>query len=425
MLIQRRLALLLVLLLVSCSQAAQPTPSATLMSETTVATQPPVASVSMPTDAPTNSPTAIAEEATTLIPTAPASEPVSTQVPTPEPLVQAAAPALSEQIVLQLPPGNGAGQVAILPNPNDSSQVQGPGSFRIGSDATIRVLDRGNKRVLFFSPDGTPGRVQPTNEAADPIDYIVNNNGDVFVLDNGVLNQETGIQTQKQVVLYKADGKLNTRYPIADTVSANGIMLNTQQDLFVVLGSFYDNPMTTVLFSAGKPIDVDHQTLTMHRGMPTPRSPMMFTSRAHPGSETGVGLDVLLAQLARDPRLIMDNLALPGGAQFLNVDRAMNLYFMKFADQGNAVSIWRVGPDTTILGGGTIDISGCQSFDWRSIYIAQDGEAWRMCSTAEGTRVSRYALMGSDGQLLGPVDKIAEEASKNVPWAPGGNFTAA
>ena len=94
--------------------------------------------------------------------------------------------------------------------------------------------------------------MQPTNEAVDPIDYIVNNNGDVFVLDNGVLNQDTSTHTQKQIVLYTPDGKLKTRYPIADSVTANGIMLNTQQDLFVVLGSFYENPMTTVLFSAGK-----------------------------------------------------------------------------------------------------------------------------------------------------------------------------
>lgn len=424
MLTQRRLSLLLALLLVSCSQAAQPTPSpaSSPTSVAAVATSLPTATQPVPTAAPTL-------ELTPSITASPTSEPTMLPSPTfepgPEPLTLAAAPALSEQVVLQLTAGNGTEQVGFAPYPNNPELMQGPGAFRIGSDSTIRVLDRVNKRVLFFSPDGKPGRVQPITEAQDPIDYIVNNDGEVFVFDNGVYHQETGQQHQKQVLLYKPNGRLNTRYPIADAVQANGIMLNTQQDLFLVSGSFYENAMSTTIFSSGKAVDVAHQTLTMHRGLPTPRSPMMFTTRAHPGGDGLVGLDVLLAQLAREPRLIMDNLALPASAQFLNVDRAMNLYFMEFASEGNAVRIWRVAPDTSISGGGSIDVTGCEDFNWRSIYIAQDGEAWRMCNTKDTTTLSRYNLIGTDAKPLGKVEKMDEQASKNVPWAPGGNFIAA
>ena len=411
----------LLLLLTACSQTALPTPQATFVRLPPINTQVPGVTVTAIAEKPSATP----EEATAIIPTVPSSEPAATTEPTAESFALAAAPMLPEQLVLSLAPGSADAQVAIVPNPNDTSQIQGPSSFRIGSDATIRVLDRGNKRVLFFSPEGQPGRVQPITEANDPIDYIVNNNGEVFVLDNGVYNQDNGFHEQKQILLYKPDGALNTRYPIADAVQANGIMLNTQQDLFVVSGSFYENATTISVLAAGQAVNVAHQFLTRHRGLPTPRSPMMFLTRVHTSDDIGAGMDVLLGQVAAEPRLIMDNLALPATAQFLNVDRAMNLYFMNFVPDANIIQLWRVAPDTTIVGGGAIDLTGCQAFDWRSIYAAQDGEIWRMCNMADRTIISRYNLIGMDGQPLAKVEKIDEAAAKNVPWAPGGNFSAA
>src|SRR5262245_3194711 len=99
--------------------------------------------------------------------------------PTPTMLVPATVPG---QIILRLAPGSDIGQVGIS---GQGTELKGPRTFRIGVDGTIRLLDNGNKRLLFFKPDGTLTHALPITAAQDPLDFIVDPQGHIFVFDKG------------------------------------------------------------------------------------------------------------------------------------------------------------------------------------------------------------------------------------------------
>ncbi|HEU5087456.1 MAG TPA: hypothetical protein VFT99_08420 [Roseiflexaceae bacterium] len=412
-------------LLAGCGGAApQPTPASALTA--VPATVPASVPTAMPaTEAPGTlpeptvppateaaAPTGIPETATPL-PTENPSELAATAIPTAVPFTMT-----DGKAVLNLERGNGAGQVGIAPNPNDESLLIGPPSFRIGADNSIRVLDRVNRRVLFFDSSGALARTQSIADALDPVDFIVNTRGEMFVYDLGDSMQSQGLADNKQVIRYNPAGDVIGRYPVHPEVFGDAIMLTALQDILIVGGSFGDNARAVAIFHDGKPVDPSHQTLTLKRGMPSPRSAVLFSTSDHQGGTTDLSIGVVTGESGP----ILSNLPVPAGARFLNVDRAMNLYFMKPDETGSQLHLWDVDTQGALVGGATVDFSNCRLYDWRSIYVAQDGALWTMWTTESGTVISRYDFTNQQGQ---PLPQAAAKAPDGIPWGAGGPNLAA
>jgi hypothetical protein len=399
------LALIAMLLLAACSG-----PSASVAPTSIPAPVP----TAVPTTAPpaaTQAPVAATDQAT-MVP--------ATGIPATEPPIAAAtatlAPAEAEQPlatidgqqVLQLAAGSGPNQVGIT---TDGSNTIGPRSFRIGADGTIRMLDNVNKRVLFFDQSGKVTRTLQLDQAHDPIDFIVNNAGEVFVYGgDGGPNME--------VLRYGPDGKITLRLPVSPGVNADGIMLTAAQDLMLVQG----NQTFWTLLHQGVTVDPKIQPLTVQEGTATPRSPAIF--RTSPGENGALDLHAigLNAGTSGEHMLEIGSLttSLPADARFFNVDRAMSLYFTRPSAEGDAVDVWRVMPDGTIAGGAHIVTGSCGA-SWRNFYVDQAGTAWTMCVDAQGASVTRYTLQDSSGQ---PLPAAAANAA-DVVWRPGARLTAA
>jgi hypothetical protein len=320
--------------------------------------------------------------------------------------------------VLRLAPGSGQGQVGIAPDPNDASLMRGPSSFRIGADNSIRVLDRINKRILFFDQQGALARTQPVAEAADPIDFIVNTRGETFVYDAGIVPEPGALRENAQVLTYDPTGTLASSFPINPQVFASGIMLTSAQDLVLVGGSFGDNALVATVLHDGKPVAPEHQLLTLKRGMPSPRSAVLFSTSEHAGGTTDLSIGVVTGESG----LILSNLPVPAGARFLNIDRALNLYFVQEAPGAATLNVWQIDTTGALVGGATVDFANCQQYDWRSVYVAQDGALWSMCSTAAGTAITRYDVVSPEGQ---PVPQAAASPPDGIPWGSGGPNLAA
>jgi hypothetical protein len=309
----------------------------------------------------------------------------------------AALPLVEGEIVLKLSPGSGPGQVGIR---GDSLNSSGPMAFRIGGDGTIRVLDNYNRRVLFFDQKGKLLRSLSIDEARNPVDFIVNPQGSVFVLDRG-----DGRTTQ--VLRYAPDGRLAERLPLDTNVGgAEAITLTADQDLLIVSG----NQAYWSLIHKGVTVAPELQPLTRREGTATPRSPMIFRTIADAGGTR----TVYIAQTTSIDAISSLSVNLPAEVGlFFNVDRAMNLYFV--GDWGYpGMAVVRVLPDGTVAGGAQIQLEGCH-LSWRQFYIDQAGSVWTMCVNDQGATVKRYTLVGPDGQPL-------PEASKqpaDVIWRPG------
>jgi hypothetical protein len=312
------------------------------------------------------------------------------------------------QLVLQLSAGAGVNQVGIN---NDGSNIGGPRSFRIGADGTIRMLDNVNKRVLFFDQSGKLARTLRLDETQEPVDFIVNNAGEVFVYggDGG---------PNFQVLRYGPDGKITLHLPVSPGVSADGIMLTAAQDLVLVQG----NQTFWTLLHQGVTVDPKIQPLTVQEGAATPRSPAIF--RTSPGENGTLDLHAIGLNAGASGENVMEigsvTTSLPADARFFNVDRAMSLYFTRPSAEGKAVYIWRVARDGTVAGGAHIVTGSCGT-SWRNFYVDQAGAAWTMCVDAQGASVTRYTLQDSSGQ---PLPEAATDAA-DVAWKPGARLTAA
>jgi hypothetical protein len=378
----------------------------------------PTAIPAPPTAAPSPAPAATQPPAPTSPPAtaAPATEaplPAATEAPAP---TEAAQPEATVQpltapeglVFLQLSPGDGANQVGIV---NDGANIAGPRSFRIGADGSIRLLDNVNKRVLFFDQSGKVNRTLRLDQSQDPIDFIVNNAGEVFVYggDGG---------PNFQVLRYGPDGTVTARIPVSQGVSADGIMLTAAQDLMLVQG----NQSYWTLLHQGVTVDPKIQPLTIQEGSVTPRSPTIF--RTTPGENGTLDLHVIGLNAGVSGEHVQEvggvTISLPSEARFFNVDRAMSLYFTQPNLQGDAVDVWRVQPDGAIAGGAHIVTGSCGT-SWRNFYVDQAGAAWTMCVDAQGVSITRYLLQDSAGQ---PLPEAAAEAA-DVAWKPGARLDAA
>ncbi|HEU4325204.1 MAG TPA: hypothetical protein VFS21_18830 [Roseiflexaceae bacterium] len=383
---RRKLCVLLVAaaLLAGCQGAGTPDPSAG---------QPPAATAPAQPE-PTESP---AEEAEV-------TEAPALPEPAGAPAEPAAPLALAQgQQVLRLAYGADAGQIG----------QGGAAAFRIGGDGTVRVLDAVNKRVLFLGQDGAQGRVQSLAEAQEPVDFIVNNDAEVFVFDQGQ-------GSNPQVLRYGRGGELAARYPLAPgvAVNANGITLTSDQTLMLT----WENSRVWTVLHRGVVVPPEVQPLTEQPGAASPRSPVLFETRAGSGAPTlwVVGLTSSIAgdMLGEVQRL---DTPLPPEARFFNVDRAMNLYFLRQSDQDETADLWRVQPDGSVAGGAQIPLTGCGLRSWRSLYVDQPGAVWTMCAVEGGVAFTRYDLLDPAGAPLAAAPPQAAE----VAWRPGANFSAA
>jgi hypothetical protein len=365
---------------------------------------PPVIPSPQPTAVSTAAPAATAAPVATELPAtaAPVATPEPEPAPTVQPLVNSAG-----QVVLQLSAGAGDAQVGIT---KEDPNIIGPRSFRIGADGSIRVLDNVNKRVRFFDQSGKIMRTLAIAAAQDPLDFIVNTAGEVFVFD----------RAGSQVLRYGPNGDVTATIPLSAGVAANadGIMLNSAQDLMLV----QNNQSFWVLVHQGVTVPPEIQPLTMRAGTVTPRSPTFFQTTylealspyLHIAGIRGAPPSELIAEV--DGRQIH----LPDFVQFFNIDRAMNLYFTRTSPEADAFDVWRVNPDGTPAGGVHIPTGAC-GVSWRSLYVDQTGVAWTMCVNESGATINRHPLLGFDGT---PLSEPAQEAA-DVSWKPGARLDAA
>jgi hypothetical protein len=305
-----------------------------------------------------------------------------------------------------LAPGSGTGQVGIS---GQGTELNGPRAFRIGVDGTVRLLDTGNKRLLFFKPDGTLVRTVTITAAQDPVDFIVNPQGQIFVFDKGTTDPP-------QVLHYHANGALAERFPVHPAVgkAADGIVLTAEQDLLLLQHRFtFANPLYWVIVHEHTVITPTLQPLTQQEGDGTPRSPAIFRTVA--GTDD-FGLDILKRGAYAQDKLMQEvwhmSVSLPQSFEirFFNVDRAMNLYFATTPAALNAV-VWRVAPNGTVVGGAFVPVCAPS---WRRIYVDQAGTVWTMCVTEQGVSVIRHTLQDFTGQPLPEAVAIAAD----VPWKP-------
>ena len=338
-------------------------------------------SASQPTaDAPTSEPIS-----------APTSEPAATPFPTPPPV--------AGETVLTLGRGNAG------------DQIGANATFRIGADGSIRILDSDNKRLLFFNGAGEFQNMRPLPEANNPQDFIVANTGEMFVLDYaGDTPDRAG-----PVLHYNADGSLNQRIVISEDVFASNITLNATDDL--ILGSYHSY---WVIRHNNVLVPPQIQPLTMHNGVITPRSPLVFLNEFDNADRM-----IVQIQSPTDVNTTSFVMNVPSQQSLFNVDRAMNLYTTSYLSNASSdgINVWRYAPynDGVALGGAHInDTLGCDFGTQadRRFYIDQAGAAWTLCLSAVGARINRYTLVDASGVPLPP----AASEPADVPWKPGTTF---
>lgn len=357
-----------------------------------------------------------------------ADQPAATAPAATEPAVAATtAPATTEApIVAEATPPIVQGETVLqLPNSEVGGAIDGalrsPVSFRIGSDFSIRLLDATNKRLLFYRADGQQQSTMTLTEAENPVDFIVNTSGDVFVFSR----PDSG---KARILQYNAAGTLAQQYEISTAVAAaaDGLMLTANQELLLASGSGTYWP----ILRDQQVMPPALQPLARSQGVPTPRSPAIFQLRPDPTGAMRLGIVTLHGGITGDDMAQVGDVAMqvPQDAAFVNVDRAMNLYVARNVDMANAytdpaargpVDVWRVGPDGNVLASMRIE-PGC-NVGWRRFYIDQAGDAWTMCVGETTTTLMRYHFADTNGD---PAPAIAEQPA-DVMWAPGKSFSAA
>jgi hypothetical protein len=373
-----------------------------------------------PTDLPSTAFPAISPTADRTIPTA-TSEPVdvpitptaalATPVPglaTPGPL---AALAIDPgEVVLELPQGTDSGQVGIL----DSGE--GPTSFRIGADGTIRILDAVNRRLLFFTPNGTQQRSLALNEFDILTDFIVNGQGEAFVYGMN--------RNGPTIIRYSQGGDVLEQLPVSPGLFANAISFNGEGDLLLTR----DNTEFWVIRRRDTFVPTIIQPLTRQQGAVTPRSPVVFRTireeSANGTPQVTLQIESFSGGVNSDSFALVGAYAMnvPESWHFLNVDRAMDLYFISDFDTQptSTIDIWRVSAQGEPIGG--VRIASECAIDWRRIYVDQAGSAWTFCQSSSGVTVKRYGLRDPQGQ---PLPAAAATPPDDSPWRPGRRFSAA
>ncbi len=390
---------LLTAVVVACGtpQAVQPstTPAAavavagTALASTTVT---PTSTPVVPTLVPTSTRPATSAPATTVpSPAIPATQTIAPTVsPTAPPTATVAPPvAGAGKIVLSLPAGIGTGQVGI-------GGTDGPASFRIGADGSIRILDTHNQRLLFF--DGATGKPQRTislSETEHPTDFAVKGTGELFVLDT----------MANKFYLYDLDGRKRKEFkiPLAPehTEVLKTLSLTASGDLWI-MNEIKAFPLLT---PDGKQLSRDATEAAGMGGSVTVRSNARFRIEAG-GDKAHLIVDVQ-SQPAFDQQVGL----LDEHPVFLDVNQGMELYVA--AKKGESTEIRRYSPAGELMGTLSVDRNGCRPTA-RGIYVDRPGDVYTMCTGAGGVTVARYSMTDLVGKPLPRYNKLVT----TVVWSP-------
>lgn len=401
--------LLLGILLSACSPAQQ-----VAQSPSQVPGSPPAATAAAPTTVPatqTSVPPTLLPP--TLLPTIvaateppatqpPATQPPATQIPASTPTLSAATtvPTLAAattsaagaqgQEVLAIPAGSGAGQVGI-------GATDGPPTFRIAADSSIRVMDTVNKRLLFFT--GQPFKLSQTLDLSflkRPTDFVVTGKGDLYVLDaEAWAISHLSIQGAElnNIALNPATkGKFKTISLTAD-------------------GRIFGLERTTgyLLIDAAGPIPLEDQPNAQVEGSATVRSNAIFSIVADNSNQQRQSLLINYGDIA--PATIPLG-EINGEATFLDINQGMEPYTL--VTRGTKAEVQRFNVDGRLIGTLSLDLSGCRAIA-RGVYVDRPGDIYTMCVGEQGVSIKRYAMADAQGQPLPRFDQLVQ----NAPWSPG------
>lgn len=393
------LMLLLGIVLSACGPAQR-----VAQSPSQVPGSPPAATAAAPTPVPaTQTPLLPTLVPPTLVPTTAApTEPPATQIPASTPTLTAATsvptltaattlPAVAQgQEVLTIPAGSGSGQVGI-------SATDGPPTFRIAADGSIRVMDTLNKRLLFFT--GQPFKLTQTLDLSflkRPDDFVVTGRGDLYVLDaEAWAISHLSIQGAElnNIALNPATkGKFTTI-----SLTADGRIFGLERNAGYLL------------IDAAGPIPIEDQPSSQVEGSATVRSNAIFSIVLDNSNQRRQSLLINYGGVA--PATIPLG-EIDGEAMFVDVNQGMEPYTL--VKRGTSAEIQRFNVDGLLLGTLTLDLSGCRAIP-RGVYVDRPGDIYTMCVGEQGVSIKRYVMIDAQGQPLPRFDQLVQAA----PWSPG------
>lgn len=399
------LLLLLSLLLSACSSAQQvaqsPPQSASSPPAATTAAPVPSASLSQTTLPPTLVPTTVAAtelpetQTPNSTPSPAATEPLT--APTSMPTIAAAtAPAViaQGQEVLTIPAGSGPGQVGI-------TATEGPPTFRIAADGSIRVMDTINKRLLFFNAatSSQPFKLAETLDLSllkRPTDFVVTGKGDLYVLDAEAWAIShlsiTGSELNNIPLNPATKGKFTT------------ISLTADGRIFGL-----DRQTGYLLIDAAGPIAIEDQPASIVEGGATVRSNAIFSIV---GDNTNPKIQSLLINYGGIAPATIALGPIDGEVTFLDINQGMEPYTVTTRE--STLEVQRHSVDGQLMGAITLDRSGCRAVP-RGVYVDRPGDVYTMCVGDQGVSIKRYVIVDAQGQPLPRYDQLVDRA----PWAPG------
>jgi hypothetical protein len=381
------LVLVLIGLLSACSpsqQTAQVPPARTAEPVTAPATITPATAVP-PTLVPATVPPAATEP--------PITEPSATTAPTAPQATPQAAVAQGRE-VLTIATGSDAGQVGITAD-------DGPSTFRIAADGSIRVMDTVNKRLLFYSVStaSTPAKLTQTIDLSSlqrPTDFVVTGNGDLYVLDAEAWT----------LAHLSIDGKELNNIPLSPATKGKFTTISLTADgrIMGLAGT-----ISYILAVGGGPIPLEDQPNAQIEGVFTVRSNAVFSIAADNDNPRLKSL------------LINYGGAAPGGialgpidaeVTFLDINQGMEPYVL--VKHGTSVEVQRSSVAGQLLGSLSLDLAGCRPVA-RGMYVDRPGDVYTMCVSDQGVTIKQYSMVDAQGQPLPRYEQLVDSA----PWAPG------
>lgn len=311
-------------------------------------------------------------------------------------LAAATAPAIiaQGQEVLTIPAGSGAGQVGI-------SATDGPPTFRIAADGSIRVMDTVNKRLLFFSAT-TSSQPFKLTQALDlsflkrPTDFVVTGKGDLYVLDAeawAISHLSIGGAELNNIALNPATkGKFTTI-----SLTADGRIFGLERTNGYLL-----------IDSAG-PIAIEDQPNAQVEGGATVRSNAIFSIVGDNSNQQRKSLIINYGGIA--PATIPLG-EIDDEVTFIDINQGMEPYILAAGDTTAEVQRFNVAGQ--LLGTLTLDLSGCRPVP-RGVYVDRPGDIYTMCVGDQGVSIKRYVMTDAQGQPLPRFDQLVQSA----PWSPG------
>ncbi|MBA3944463.1 MAG: hypothetical protein H0X37_07875 [Herpetosiphonaceae bacterium] len=353
------------------------------------ASSPAVSPADPPTNIPTlvptlaSSPTAIPSVASTAVatPLPATATPIRTTATTPP---SAGSPAAGTT-VLRLAAGSAAGQVGV-------TNTDGPTTFRIAADGSIRIMDTINKRLLFFN--GTSGKLEQTINLSflqRPTDFVVTGKGDLYVLDGG------GWTIDHLAI----NGKELHNIPLSPATKGlfSTIALTADGRIFGLAQN-----KSYLLITPGGPLPPEEQMHAVQDGLFTVRSNASFALVKESVRQ------VLQIGTGQQPKFVIGKSQ--EQVQFLDINQGMEPYVVANVNGLDEVRRYSLGGD--LMGTLQIDQRGCRP-TLRPIYIDRPGAVFTMCVSTNGLSIQRYVMHGAQGTPL-PLTNVL---LTNVPWSPG------